>query len=184
MVEWSVRELIVFGRMVGFPEEALTFMQKVNMDGNDFARLKSPAQVASKGYTGRSDTIWTVLNSLRTAAVHDWLKRSEAFLEKNASERRLEILGPDVEILGWVRMIQGLDAINSLDGPEEPEEPEAEAESPSPTAQRHEPTTAEIADNLEVAWQTAADMTPEFQVTSWLRDHGYPDHGGQSHRPE
>ena len=41
-----MRELIVFGRMVGFPEEALTFLQKVNMDGNQFSRLKNPTQLA------------------------------------------------------------------------------------------------------------------------------------------
>ena len=46
MAEWSVRELIVFGRMVGFLEEALTFLQNVNMDGNQFSRLKNPSQLA------------------------------------------------------------------------------------------------------------------------------------------
>ena len=46
MAEWSTRELISFGRMVGFPEEALTFLLKNNMDGNLFARLKTPSQLA------------------------------------------------------------------------------------------------------------------------------------------
>ena len=46
MAEWSTRELVAFGRMVGFPEQALTFLMKDNMDGNQFARLKSPSQLA------------------------------------------------------------------------------------------------------------------------------------------
>lgn len=155
-----MRELIVFGRMVGFPEEALTFLQKVNMDGNAFSRLKNPTQLAvrapavtrrrgpsarpapsaswqpfvvavqTKGYTGRSDTIWTMLNSLRTPAVHDWLTRFSAFCQKSeqsfvlcvpcvgcvtslvlnppsadASERQLE----NAEMLCLIRLGKGLE---------------------------------------------------------------------------
>jgi hypothetical protein len=39
--------------------------------------------VQAKGYTGRSDTIWTMLNNLRTPAVHDWLTRFSAFCQKS-----------------------------------------------------------------------------------------------------
>lgn len=46
MAVWSTHELVTFGRMVGFQEKALTFLMKNNMDGNLFARLKTPSQLA------------------------------------------------------------------------------------------------------------------------------------------
>lgn len=39
--------------------------------------------MATQGYTGRSDTVWTLLNGLRTPAVHDWLNRFSAFCQKS-----------------------------------------------------------------------------------------------------
>jgi hypothetical protein len=115
MAEWSTREMVSFGRMVGFPEEFLKFLMANNMDGNGFARLKTSAQLAEKRYLGRTDTIWTLLNNLRTPDVHDWLARFSAFCQKNASERPLE----NAEMLCLIRLGKGLEVMNSLDKPEE-----------------------------------------------------------------
>jgi hypothetical protein len=115
MAEWSARELIAFGRMVGFPGEALLFFHEKNIDGNLFARLKSPSHLTAKGYTGRSDTIWMMLNNLMTPAVHDWLARFSAFCKNNASERQLE----NAEMLCLIRLGKGLEVMNSRNTPEE-----------------------------------------------------------------
>ena len=69
----------------------------------------------SKGYSGRSDTVWTLLNGLRTPAVHDWLNRFSAFCQKNAAERQLE----NAEMLCLIRLGKGLELMNLLDKPEE-----------------------------------------------------------------
>ena len=128
MAEWSTRELISFGRMVGFPEEALSFLTRNSMDGNLFARLKTTQQLTAKGYTGRSDVIWTLLNNLRTPAAHDWLTRFSAFCQKNASERQLE----NAEMLCLIRLGKGLEVMNSLDKPEEamPRQPMPQQQQP------------------------------------------------------
>ena len=83
MAEWSTREMASFGQMVGFPKEFLNFLMANNMDGNGFARLKTSAQLAEKRYFGRTDTIWSLLNNLRTPDVHDWLTRFSAFCQKS-----------------------------------------------------------------------------------------------------
>ena len=53
------------------------------MDADLAGDLKDNFIVQAKGYTGRSDTIWTMLNNLRTPAVHDWLTRFSAFCQKS-----------------------------------------------------------------------------------------------------
>jgi len=119
IAEWSNRELIYFGRICNFPEEALSWLQAKNYDGQKFGRLKDPHHLASKGYTGRSDTIWTLLNGLRTPAVHDWLNRFSAFCQKNAAERQLE----NAEMLCLIRLGKGLEMMNSLDKDDEDDMP-------------------------------------------------------------
>jgi hypothetical protein len=135
MAEWSTREMVSFGRMVGFSEEFLKFLMASNMDGNKFARLKTSAQLVEKRYLGRTDTIWTLLNNLRTPDVHDWLTRFSAFCQQNASERPLE----NAEMRCLIRLGKGLDAMNSLDKPEEttpPVSPLASPRQPPPLQQQ------------------------------------------------
>ena len=110
IAEWTTKELIIFGRICGFPEECLSWLQAQGYDGQAFGRLKSPSHLASKGYSGRSETVWTLLNGLRTPAVHDWLIRFSAFCQKNAAERELE----NAEMLCLIRLGKGLELMNSL----------------------------------------------------------------------
>jgi len=46
IAEWSNRELIYFGRICNFPEEALSWLQAKNYDGQKFGRLKDPHHLA------------------------------------------------------------------------------------------------------------------------------------------
>ena len=46
IAEWTNRELIAFGRICGFPEECLSWLQAQNYDGQMFGRLKSPSHLA------------------------------------------------------------------------------------------------------------------------------------------
>ena len=89
----------------------------------------------SKGYSGRSDTVWTLLNGLRTPAVHDWLNRFSAFCQKNAAERQLE----NAEMLCLIRLGKGLELMNLLDKPEEV------SAQPRPTQARGSLPTAAVA---------------------------------------
>lgn len=136
IAEWSCRELISFGRICQFPEEALSWLQANNYDGQKFGRLKNPAHLATKGYSGRSDTVWVLLNGLRTPAVHDWLNRFSAFCQKNAAERQLE----NAEMLCLIRLGKGLELMNSLDKPDEedaPPPPQFQAPAPAPPPQQY-----------------------------------------------
>jgi hypothetical protein len=130
IAEWTNRELITFGRICGFPEECLSWLQAQNYDGQMFGRLKSPSHLASKGYSGRSDTVWTLLNGLRTPAVHDWLNRFSAFCQKNAAERQLE----NAEMLCLIRLGKGLELMNLLDKPDDADTAPAPAPAPAYTA--------------------------------------------------
>ena len=127
IAEWTTRELITFGRICGFPEECLSWLQAQQYDGAQFGRLKSPSHLASKGYSGRSDTVWTLLNGLRTPAVHDWLNRFSAFCQKNAAERQLE----NAEMLCLIRLGKGLELMNLLNSKDEPP-PAKPAPAPAP----------------------------------------------------
>ena len=124
IAEWTTKELIIFGRICGFPEECLSWLQAQGYDGQAFGRLKSPSHLASKGYSGRSDTVWTLLNGLRTPAVHDWLNRFSAFCQKNAAERQLE----NAEMLCLIRLGKGLELMNLLQ-----QDDDAPAPAPAPT---------------------------------------------------
>lgn len=46
IAEWSTRELVTFGRICKFPEEALSWLQANQFDGQKFGRLKDPAHLA------------------------------------------------------------------------------------------------------------------------------------------
>jgi hypothetical protein len=75
--------------------------------------------------------VWTLLNGLRTPAVHDWLNRFSAFCQKNAAERQLE----NAEMLCLIRLGKGLELMNLLDKPDDetgPMTPTAQAPAPAP----------------------------------------------------
>ena len=66
IAEWTNRELIGFGRICGFPEEFLSWLQAQNYDGQQFGRLKSPSHLAVRHYAFRaSGTIWSRPNLAR-----------------------------------------------------------------------------------------------------------------------
>jgi hypothetical protein len=142
IAEWTTRELISFGRICGFPEECLSWLQAQGYDGQAFGRLKSPSHLASKGYSGRSDTVWTLLNGLRTPAVHDWLNRFSAFCQKNAAERQLE----NAEMLCLIRLGKGLELMNLLkqddDAPAPAPAPAPAFRAPAPAPQVYAPAPA------------------------------------------
>ena len=54
IAEWTNRELIGFGRICGFPEEFLSWLQAQNYDGQQFGRLKSPSHLAVRHYAFRA----------------------------------------------------------------------------------------------------------------------------------
>jgi len=110
MAEWTVTGMAQYGRLMNFPDEANEWMAKNSIDGNKFGRLKDVPDLATKGYTGRSDQIWSALNNLRQPSVHDWLTRFSAFCQRNATERQLE----NAEMLCLIRLGKGLEIMNSL----------------------------------------------------------------------
>lgn len=91
--------------------------------------------------------MWTLLNGLRTPAVHDWLNRFSAFCQKNAAERQLE----NAEMLCLIRLGKGLELMNLLDKPDDepgPMTPSAPApapyQAPAPAPQAYAPAPAPV----------------------------------------